>query len=159
MGSCVSSPERPQKNTESVSFTHQQQNPQRYQHGNQPNQPRTYPMQQQQQPSMGISGPMQPGNPFQRGGMPGQMRIGQPMGGGGGGGGGGGALSFVALYEYTARTAEDLSFHKGMLYPCALGKYSIVLFLWKHLCTIKFLVNRKHYIKHEITMMSVFTCG
>lgn len=115
MGSCVSSPERPQKNTESVSFTNQQQNPQgqRYQHGNQANQQRNYPMQQQQQAPMGISGPMQPGNPFQRGMPGGQMRIGQPMGAGGGGTGG--ALSFVALYEYTARTAEDLSFHKGML--------------------------------------------
>jgi hypothetical protein len=28
--------------------------------------------------------------------------------------GGGGALTFVALFDYEARTAEDLSFNKGM---------------------------------------------
>lgn len=109
MGNCVSSP--PEKVGESTSFTSkQQQNPPRYPPTSQPNQQHGYPM--QSQPSGSISGPMQPGNPFMRG-MPGQMR-GQPMSGGGGGVGSG-ALSFVALYEYTARTAEDLSFHKGYL--------------------------------------------
>ena len=51
-----------------------------------------------------ISGPMQ-SNPFQRS-MP---------GGGGGmpGGGSGGALTYVALYDYDARTHEDLTFRKG----------------------------------------------
>lgn len=41
-----------------------------------------------------------PGNPFRVG--PATQSI-----------GGGGALTFVALFDYEARTAEDLSFHKG----------------------------------------------
>lgn len=58
-----------------------------------------------------ISGP---GGPFGPPGMGGGMgmgpgRIGAPMMPGAGGG----ALTFVALYSYDARTAEDLSFTKG----------------------------------------------
>lgn len=34
---------------------------------------------------------------------------------------GGGALSFVALFDYEARTAEDLSFRKGTLFNCRAG--------------------------------------
>nr|AAT67598.1 Src tyrosine kinase 3 [Suberites domuncula] len=45
------------------------------------------------------------GGPFQQPGI-----IGQPVSGVGGASG---ALSFVSLYDYSARTAEDLSFHKG----------------------------------------------
>lgn len=52
---------------------------------------------------------MQPNNPFQRANMGGGGAVMIPPGGGSG------ALSFVALYDYEARTAEDLSFAKGQL--------------------------------------------
>jgi hypothetical protein len=61
------------------------------------------------QPMAGsISGPMQ-GNPFQRN-MPG-MGMGGPMGGGGRQG----TLTYIALYDYDARTHEDLTFRKGKI--------------------------------------------
>lgn len=53
-----------------------------------------------------VSGPMQPGGAFARG-------YNMPQMGATGASVGGGALSFVALYNYDARTAEDLSFVKG----------------------------------------------
>ena len=38
--------------------------------------------------------------------------------------GGGGALTFVALFDYEARTAEDLSFHKGTLFSVDQALFS-----------------------------------
>lgn len=98
MGCCTSAPEQPKKKADSVSFTHQSQS-------NAQQQVRVMPS--HHPPVSQISGPMQPGNPFQRAYMPGQ--IGAPMGAPVGGG----ALTFVALYNYDARTSEDLSFMKG----------------------------------------------
>jgi len=102
MGCCTSAPEQPKKKADSVSFTHQSQTT-----SNSTHQVRVMPSHQPQQVSQ-ISGPMQPGNPFQRAYMPGQIgapTVGAPVGGG--------ALTFVALYNYEARTSEDLSFMKG----------------------------------------------
>ncbi len=115
MGCCASASEKPHPKSESVAFTPQkaaQQNAQ----GRAPAQAShgrsggggggggyggqmggMHHQQQQQQQPMG-----QPGgnNPFNRG--PAMQNM-----------GGGGALSFVALFDYEARTAEDLSFQKG----------------------------------------------
>ena len=71
---------------------------------------------QQQQPLINHQqGGYNPGGPFmhpqQVPRIGGPMRPQQP----------GGALQFVALYNYSARTAEDLSFSKGMMkadYTC-----------------------------------------
>ena len=104
MGCCTSAPEQPKKKADSVSFTHQSQTT-----SNSTHQVRVMPSHQPQQVSQ-ISGPMQPGNPFQRAYMPGQIQIGSPTVGAPVGGG---ALTFVALYNYEARTSEDLSFMKG----------------------------------------------
>ena len=38
----------------------------------------------------------------------------------------GGALTFVALFDYEARTAEDLSFRKGKLCVCVCCHETIV---------------------------------
>ncbi len=108
---CISSTEKPQAKSESGRFelergqqTQQpgQQQP-RYNESSRGGGPASYPYPgQQQQPSRGgISGPMGTQNPF-------GPRMGQPASGGQGG-----ALSFVSLYDYSARTAEDLSFSKG----------------------------------------------
>ena len=100
---CVGSSEKPQAKSESGRFevdrnqSNQHGQPQRYHNQPQP----SYPFPGGQKPASSISGPMVQGNPF-------AARMGPP-----GGGQTGGALSFVALYDYTARTAEDLSFHKG----------------------------------------------
>ena len=115
MGGCTSSPEKPRQNPDSVAFTHQQQHQPSQVHMN--SGPASHPMAMQRsggypgQPShmspMGggsISGPMQ-SNPFQRS-MPGSSIP----------GGSGGALTYVALYDYDARTHEDLTFRKGMVY-------------------------------------------
>ncbi len=99
MGCCVSA-DKPQKNTGSVSFTNEPKQPQ--QPGNAGN--RGAPMGGHQPQGYGGQARMnQPNNanPFA-----------QPMSGGGPPGGGG-ALSFIALFDYDARTAEDLSFKKG----------------------------------------------
>ena len=129
MGGCTSSPEKPKQNSGSVAYTQKQQQQQQAAHpqhnsgpvsqsravnmphgggggggGGYPGGSATHMM----QPMAGsISGPMQ-GNPFQRG-MPG-MGMGGPMGGGGRGGG---TLTYIALYDYDARTHEDLTFRKG----------------------------------------------
>ncbi len=107
---CMSSTEKPQARDESGRF---ELNREQNQQSNQSNQqqprynesrgrgPASYPY-PGQQPSGGISGPMGTQNPFGGARMAGQPASGQ-----------GGALSFVSLYDYTARTAEDLSFHKG----------------------------------------------
>ena len=125
MGGCTSSPEKPKQNSGSVAFTSQQQQPgSQIHHNSGPpqshamNMPRGgggYPVGQpahmMQPMSSSISGPMQ-GNPFQRG-MPG-------MGPMTGGGGRGGTLTYIALYDYDARTHEDLTFRKGKVcvYVC-----------------------------------------
>ena len=112
MGCCTSSPEKPKTQSGSVSYTnqqnagykqpaHQSQPQLQTSHGHPGHNMHMAP--QQRVPA--VSGPMQPGGAFSRGFMP-------PMGGTGAGVGGG-ALSFVALYNYEARTAEDLSFIKG----------------------------------------------
>ena len=115
MGGCTSSPEKPKQNQDSVAFTHQQQHQPSQAHMN--SGPSSHPMAIQRsaaypgvQPShmmspMGggsISGPMQ-SNPFQRS-MPGSSMPGSS----------GGALTYVALYDYDARTHEDLTFRKGI---------------------------------------------
>ncbi len=105
---CMSSTEKPQARDESGRFElnrdqqNQQSNQQqpRYNDSRGRGGPASYPY-PGQQPSGGISGPMGTQNPF------GARMAGQPASGQGG------ALSFVSLYDYTARTAEDLSFHKG----------------------------------------------
>lgn len=56
----------------------------------------------QQQQMMAGGNPNAHSNPFNRG--PVIQSLGPP---------GGGALTFVALFDYEARTAEDLSFRKG----------------------------------------------
>ena len=104
MGCCTSATEKPQKKVESVSFTTQK-----------PAQPvQTRGQVNMNHPPGGYGGgqmrggvhqqPMPTGvtaNPFQRGpAMQGTS--------------GGGALTFVALFDYEARTAEDLSFRKGI---------------------------------------------
>lgn len=123
MGCCTSKPETPKPAAGSVTYTSQ--------HPTQPS------------PGMGRSGgvgqvhPVSPGRlniahhpqpqQMQIGGPMGQQRsgpfaprfggqqamVGQPMIGGPMRPQQGGALTFVALYNYTARTAEDLSFVKG----------------------------------------------
>lgn len=109
MGCCTSAPEKPKKKTESVSYTQQQ--------ATFPQQGQRYTQEPQVHISRGppgynasnISGPMAPGmSPFGRSYMPqvGPPTVSLP-------GVGGGALTFVALYNYDARTAEDLSFNKG----------------------------------------------
>ena len=120
MGGCTSSPEKPKQNPGSVAFTSQQQAAQLHPNSGPPN---THPMAMQRsagypggQPSHmmppmsggGISGPMQ-SNPFNRG-MPGVGSM--------SGGSGGGALTYIALYDYDARTHEDLTFRKGTLLLC-----------------------------------------
>lgn len=117
MGGCTSSPEKPKQNPGSVAFTSQQQGSQVH-HNSGPPPPSAHAIAMQrsggypgvQQTHMmspmggGISGPMQ-SNPFQRG-MPGA--------GGMPGSTAGGALTYVALYDYDARTHEDLTFRKGI---------------------------------------------
>jgi len=97
MGCCASA-DKPQKNQESVSFTnapkHQQASANMGggrgpQIGHQP--PQGYNSQPRANPT----------NPFAS-----QAPAAGPPGGGG-------ALSFIALFDYDARTAEDLSFRKG----------------------------------------------
>ena len=107
MGCCTSAPEQPKKKSDSVQYT-----PQQSQHpAGRRQEPSRIPVTHApQQHVSSISGPMQPGGGFGRPYMP---NIGAPMVPGGGGGGG--ALTFVALYNYEARTAEDLSFVKGEL--------------------------------------------
>ena len=133
MGGCTSSPEKPKQNSGSVAYTQKQQQQQQAAHpqhnSGQPQQSRAVNMPHgggggggggypggsahMMQPMAGsISGPMQ-GNPFQRG-MPG-MGMGGPMGGGGRGG----TLTYIALYDYDARTHEDLTFRKGE-YKCII---------------------------------------
>ena len=112
MGGCTSSPEKPKTKSDSVSFTSQQQNVQKFDaHGGHVSmqQHRGYggPQHHQQPRVTNIGGPMQPSNPFQRANMVGGGPVHITPGGGTG------ALSFVALYDYDARTAEDLSFRKG----------------------------------------------
>lgn len=111
MGCCESAPE-PQKIDGSVSFTSQKKPAQQHQpasgpglhpgHGNHGSGGQVHlghPQNYNRQPVVGQS---MPGNPFSRVGPATQ--------------GTGGALTFVALFDYEARTAEDLSFHKGTLY-------------------------------------------
>ena len=120
MGSCTSSPEKPKQNSGSVAYTQKQQQQQASAHHNagMPQQTHSMNIQHAGQPryqggpqhmmspmSSSISGPMQ-GNPFQRG-IPG-VGVG-PMGGGGRVG----TLTYIALYDYDARTHEDLTFRKG----------------------------------------------
>lgn len=93
--SCTGKGDPPKKKEESVSFTRQQQT-QRQESAHSMPAP---------QPVAQISGPMQSANPFQRSFAP---TIAPPSGGVVGG-----ALTFVALYNYDARTSEDLSFVKG----------------------------------------------
>ena len=115
MGCCTSSPEEPKKKSDSVQYTNQQQRQQVLPSQGVPRQAPVSHLQQyhqQQQPRQfvsNISGPVQPGGGFGRAYIPGMGAPVVP----GGGGGGGGALTFVALYNYDARTAEDLSFIKG----------------------------------------------
>lgn len=104
MGCCFST--EPQKKNESVSFT----NAQKKQAGQQPVGPGRGQAHVVAHAAGGYGGPMGGGahqpmnaNPFSRG--PAVPSVGAP--------GGGGALSFVALFDYDARTAEDLSFRKG----------------------------------------------
>lgn len=123
MGGCASSPEKPKQNSGSVAYTQKQQQQQQAAHpqhnsgqvqqSHAVNMPRGggggggYPGgSAHMMTPMGssISGPMQ-GNPFQRN-MPG---MGGPMGGGSRGG----TLTYIALYDYDARTHEDLTFRKG----------------------------------------------
>ncbi len=115
MGGCTSSPEEPKKNPDSVQYTHQYQQQQHQRAGGPASHgvPRQGPVShapqyhhQQQHQVASISGPVQPGGGFGRAYIPG---VGAPAVQGGGGG----ALTFVALYNYEARTAEDLSFAKG----------------------------------------------
>lgn len=102
MGCCASQSETPKAGENSTSFV-----PQRT--AQPPTQQPTTPqgtgmaMPLRQPPSKVISGP-QRGGPFNNVGFiqPGSMPRTQP-----------GALTFVALYSYSARTAEDLSFVKG----------------------------------------------
>ena len=95
MGCCASA--EPQKNQESVSFTnapkHQQASANVGARG----------PQMGHQPAQGYNSQPRaaPANPF----APQAPAAGPP--------GGGGALSFIALFDYDARTAEDLSFRKG----------------------------------------------
>lgn len=102
MGCCASS--EPQKKTESVSFTTPKQGRQ-----NQGDPGRS--LVHVGGPGGGYRGPMDGApqqmnsNPFNRGQAP---NMGHPVGGTG-------VLSFVALFDYDARTAEDLSFRKGTL--------------------------------------------
>lgn len=112
MGGCTSSPEKPKTKSDSVSFTSQQQTVQKFDahggHIHAQQQQRGYGgPQHQQRITANIGGPMQPNNPFQRANIVGGGPVHIPPGGGSG------ALSFVALYDYDARTAEDLSFAKG----------------------------------------------
>lgn len=114
MGCCTSSPEKPKTQSGSVSYTNQTNSG--YKQPVQQPQAHLQPMghgnmhmahahaQQQRMPM--VSGPMQPGGAFARG-------YNMPQMGATGASVGGGALSFVALYNYDARTAEDLSFVKG----------------------------------------------
>lgn len=106
MGCCTSA-DKPQKNNESVSFTTAQKQPGHH---------------HQQAGNPGRGGPVQIGHQQQPGGY-GQPRVmNQPPANAnpfspampsGGPPGGGGAISFIALFDYDARTAEDLSFKKG----------------------------------------------
>ena len=133
MGGCTSSPEKPKQNQDSVAFTHQQQHQPSQVHVN--SGPSGHPMAMQRSggyPGVGqthmmggpmgggsISGPMQ-SNPFQRS-MPGGSMAGS-----------GGALTYVALYDYDARTHEDLTFRKGISLPfnmCCLLLYMCVCVL------------------------------
>ena len=126
MGGCTSSPEKPKQNPGSVAYTQKQQLQQQQashpQHNSgQPVQSHAMNVQRGgggggypggsshiMQPMGGnISGPMQ-GNPFQRG-MPG-MGMGQMPGAPSRG-----TLTYIALYDYDARTHEDLTFRKGTL--------------------------------------------
>ena len=106
MGCCTSEPEKPKKQSDSVAFHptptgHPAAAPQAH------NQyPPRHPA--QAQPQMSVGGPMQQmNNPFNR--FPGNV-VSSPMGAGIPTGG---ALMFVSLYNYEARTKEDLSFGKG----------------------------------------------
>lgn len=105
MGCCTSTNEKPQKKSESVAFTTQkavqQQQQQHHHHGGHP-QAQVHMAGQQMRGGM----PQQPmitasnaaANPFNRGPQAATHGV---------------ALTFVALFDYEARTAEDLSFRKG----------------------------------------------
>ena len=121
MGGCASSPEKPKQNSGSVAYTQKQQqqqaaHPQHNSGSVQPSRAMNMPHgggggggypggSAHMMPPMAssISGPMQ-GNPFQRS-MPGMVG---PMSSNRGG-----TLTYIALYDYDARTHEDLTFRKG----------------------------------------------
>ena len=119
MGCCASQPETPKPVPGSVTYTQQQSAQQQHQQHHPSNASAGNQVQFQQRKPAAVSGPMggggQPhGGPFgaPRGyGAPGGQMGGPMMGGAGRGQGG--ALTFIALYNYSARTAEDLSFVKG----------------------------------------------
>ena len=118
MGCCASQPETPKPVPGSVTYTQQQSAQQQHQQHH-PNASAGNQVQFQQRKPAAVSGPMggggQPhGGPFgapRAYGAPGGQMGGPMMGGAGRGQGG--ALTFIALYNYSARTAEDLSFVKG----------------------------------------------
>lgn len=117
MGGCASNPEKPKQNPTSVAFTSQQQQNSQIRHNSGP--PSSHaiaiqrsggytggPQTHMMAPMGSISSPMQ-NNPFQRA-MPGVGVM--------SGSTAGGALTYVALYDYDARTHEDLTFRKGIIW-------------------------------------------
>ncbi len=128
---CMSSTEKPQTKNESAHFAQQQNQPhqaaqQRY-HDSSRGGPASYPYPGQQQ-SAGISGPAQPQNPFINTSRGGPGPVVQSTG----------ALSFVALYDYSARTAEDLSFHKGAPLVCVCMRACVRVRVCLNVCGCHF---------------------
>ena len=152
MGCCASQPEAPKPGAESRSYVSQHSQQQQQQHFTPVVQPHTNQMaavhHPQQQPRQ-FGAPMQHNQlrgPFN----PNFVQVGpQPVGRQQPGG----ALTFVALYNYSARTAEDLSFVKGenfsalclcirLVLCCTCMRTHVCLVcLFPFLCPTKYLIS------------------
>lgn len=131
MGCCTSAAE-PKKKLESVSFT-QQKPPQQHGPGGQGHgqvhmghkaagYPGTHMGAMHQQPMVVTAA--NSNNPFSRGSGGMQAMVGSPHVHVGG------ALTFVALFDYEARTAEDLSFQKGKCVHLLLSDCCVLCSFW-----------------------------
>lgn len=125
MGCCASQSETPKPGVNSQAFVPPQSRPPPSQAPVGMSQPTAMAMQQHQQHQIKMAAAQHRQGPFSPGGfMPGgpPQGVGMPRSQQG-------ALTFIALYSYSARTAEDLSFAKG---TCTYEKRVLQLYTHIH---------------------------
>ena len=130
MGCCTSQPSTPKAGKDTTSYVPQPSHPPQ---GNQVN-ASGIPQHPQQPGHAAVhrSGPFNATN-FIPSGQP--QKVGGPMMRPAPGAGG--ALTFVALYNYSARTAEDLSFAKGLVCVCMYNVHTCIVHVHQCTCTCK----------------------